>query len=196
MIALVLKESEGVYSFAELDKLYEETSKQLRTQCWDRVAKRVKSQHITTTYLGVDKNGDILFKTTSGTTPGKYWHQRIRFKDLNEGLMLLYNDMTLTRRDIISLLVSGDILVFCDDHSFKYYWSYKAWVQGYGIKKEVRYPKIRNKNLSGSVCKHLYSVLSVLPFYVTHIVKDYQKIGLIPKDWVKQRRKYLRGLKK
>ena len=188
----ILSKSEGIYTFAQLDKLYEETSQQLRTQTWDRVAARVKSQHLKTTYMGVDKNGDILFKTTSGTTPGKYWNQRIRFRDLNQGLQILYDDITLTRREVIRLLMDGDLLVFCDDLSFKYYWSYKAWVQGYGIKKEVRYPVKRNLQLTGAVCKHLYSCLSLLPFYTNRIVKDYKAIGLIPPDWEKRRRQYLK----
>ena len=187
-----LESQKDSYTLKDLEKLYEEASKELRRDCWDRVAKRVKTQNIQATYLGVAKNGDILFKTTSGTTKGKFWHQTLRFKDLNEGMQILYDDISLTRRDIISLLINGDLMVFCDDHSFKYYWSYKAWVRGYGIKKEVRYPKIRNKNLTGSVCKHLYAVLQVLPFYTNQIVADYKKIGLFPKDWEKNRRAYLR----
>lgn len=193
---LVLDKAEGIYTFKELDKLYEETAKELKRDCWDRVAKRVKTQNINAKYLGVDKNGDILFKTTSGTTKGKFWFQRLRFKDLEAGLQIMYDDISLTRRDVISLLVNGDLLVYCDDPSFKYYWSYKAYNQGYGIKKEVRYPKIRNRYLTGSVCKHLYSVLSALPFYTNQIVKDYKTIGLIPKDWEKRRRDYLRRRKK
>lgn len=184
------------YTLDDLEKLYEETAKQLKRTTWDRVARRVRIQNIRTKFLGVSSNGDLLFKTTSGTTPGKFWNQRLRFKDLEVGLQMLYDDPSLTRRQIIDLIATGDLLVYCDDPSFKYYWSYKAWIQGYGIKKELRYPQKRNPNLTGGVCKHLFSVLSLLPFLTNQIVKEYTRKGLIPRDWVKQRRKYLRGRKK
>lgn len=186
---LIYKEAEGFYTIGDLEKLYEETAKQLKRSTWTRVARRVKTQNITTKFEGVEKNGDILFSTNSGTTKGKRWHQRIRFKDLKEGIQILYDDPTLTQKQIINLVVSGDLLVHCDDPSFKYYWSYKAWVQGYGIRKETRYPKVRNPKLTGGVCKHLYAVLSILPFYINTIVGEYKRLGILPKDWEKTRRK-------
>lgn len=147
-----LDKSEELYSLADVKKINEETAKQLKRSAWSRVQARVKAQHIKAEYLGIDKNGDVLFRTNSGTTRGKFWYQRIRFKDLEEGLGILMNDPTMTRRDIVDLITSGDIMVDCDDPSFHYFWKYKAWTQGYGIKRETRYPGIRNPYLTGSVC--------------------------------------------
>lgn len=180
------------YSILNLYKLYEETGKQLKKSCWPRVAARVKKQNITTKFTGINKDGSVRFVTKSGTTPGKYWNQTLIFKDLTEGLSMLYDDPHLTQKAIMQLVVAGDLILYCDDPSFKYYWSYKAHVGGYGIMREIRYPKIRNPKLTGSVCKHLYAVLSVLPFYTNQIVAEYKKMGILDPNWEKQRKRLLK----
>ena len=40
---------------------------------------------------------------------------------------------------------------------------------------ENRFPKIKNKNLKGSVCKHLYLTLKYLPNNITSFQRDFSK---------------------
>jgi hypothetical protein len=47
--------------------------------------------------------------------------------------------------------------------------------QGYGMFKELRYPKIRNPKLEGSICKHLIAVLNNVGFNWNVIAKDMRK---------------------
>jgi hypothetical protein len=78
------------------------------------------------------------------------------------------------------LLQSGDLLVHCNDPSWKYWgWQYIGTKKGYAMRSEKRYPKIRNPRLTGTVCKHLLQVLQVLPFYSNDIVKAYRAKGII-----------------
>lgn len=177
-----MKTSLDKYSLRDLENIFEETNYDLRRNAWERVVKRVKFQNITPTYLGVDKNGIINFKTTSGTTRGLFWYQQIKFKDLETGLEILQGDPKVTAKEIINLLQKGDLLVYCNDLSFKYYgWQYIGTIRGYSLRKEGRYPRRRNPNLSGTICKHLVSVLQVLPFYTNTIVKDMRLKGILPR---------------
>ena len=170
-------------TLTELSKLCEETAKQLRSQAWPTVYRRVRTQHLKPVFLGVDKQGNCYFRVNSGTTKGKFWYQTLRFKDLQDGLEIFYSDADFSRRAVVDLIASGDLQVYCNDPSFRYYWQYKAWNRGYGLRKEVRYPRIRNPNQTGSVCKHLCAVLQSLPFFIPQIVHAYQKKGLFPKNW-------------
>ena len=140
------------FTLNELCDLCEETNKQIRAKAWKTVASRVRGQNLRVTYLGVTKEGKVRFKCTSGTTAGKYWYQEVMFKDLNVGLQLLRENPTVTQKSVISLILSGDLLLHCNDPSYKYYFQYVATKGGYAIKPEKRYPKKRNPQLTGSVC--------------------------------------------
>lgn len=50
-----------------------------------------------------------------------------------------------------------------------------AYNLGYGIQKETRFPKIRNPQLEGSVCKHLIVVLKVVQMNWSSIARDMSK---------------------
>lgn len=173
---------------SNLRLILEETMDEMKKNSWERVRKRVKSQNLRSVYLGVTKEGIILYKTTSGTTPGKWWHQRIYFEDLPDVIQILNEDPTFTARDAILLAMKGDIRVHCDDPSWKYWgWQYIGTKKGYALREEKRFPKKRNPRLTGSVCKHLLSVFATIPFDWSKIVKDMRSKGIIPK--YKRRRK-------
>lgn len=157
-------------------KMYEATLKELRAECLPQVRNRVKTQKLKTKLVKVDKKGVIHFTTTSGTYPYKTWNQEIILLDLEEAIR---NRGSLKDKDIVNLAIFGNIKVHCNDDSFRYYWSYVAWVKGYGIYREVRYPKVRNPNLKGSICKHLALVLQVLPLHINQLVKMYRKVGIL-----------------
>jgi len=141
-----------------------------------------RSAPLSSFYDGVNSEGDALFRTTSDTTSGvQFWNQRIKFLDLDEAVEIIQdNEEDFTDRDIIDLVVFGEIAVYCDCPAFLY-WGYKymAWSMEYGIKREVRPPDIRNPAREGSVCKHLYNVFHVLPFHINQIVGDMRREGIL-----------------
>lgn len=72
------------------------------------------------------------------------------------------------------LVDAGVILHNCPDFLYRGY-KYMGHNMGYGIFKEVRFPKIRNPQLEGSVCKHLIAVLKVFGMHWNSIAKDMVK---------------------
>ena len=158
-----------------IKNINEYTIKELRDSSLPSVKARASDKKLIVKYIGVDKIGRVHFKCSSETTPNKYWSQIIRFDDLDKAKQLKNKDKKITDKDIINLVIYGDISLYCSDPSFKYYCSYMSWVQSYGIRKETRYPKHRNPYLKGKVCKHCLSVFDVLPFYINTIVKDMRR---------------------
>jgi len=78
--------------------------------------------------------------------------------------------------DVEAILKTTNIRVHCTCPAF-HYWGYKymAWKRGYGLEKEVRRPVIRNPHEQGYVCKHLYLVLSLYPFWVKSLASKFKK---------------------
>lgn len=102
--------------------------------------------------------------------------------DLKAAINLQKKDKSITDRDVVNLAIFGDLKVYCDDLSFKYYgWQYMAWKLDYGLEPEERPPVKRNPRLEGTVCKHLYAALDVLPFYMSEITRDLRKLGFLSK---------------
>lgn len=135
-----------------------------------------KAKKLTIAYLGINRNGDIMFKCSSGTTPGKFWYQTIRLLDLPKAIEEFGKDGTITDKEIVGLAVHGDIAVYCNDPSFKYYgWQWMADQGDYGIEPENRAPTRNNTEHKGALCKHLYLALHVLPFWTNKIVSDLRK---------------------
>lgn len=188
------------YTLRDLDAIYEETNNELkkmaasargRPQSWivRRAKGRVPGEHrLNPTYLGVTKGGIIQFVCDSGTYgSNRKWYQSLKFEDIEVGLELLREDPKLTHRAVIGLLQTGDLMVHCDDPSWKYWgYQYIGTRRGYSMKKERRFPKIRNPRLEGSVCKHLFAVLDVLPFHTNQIIRDMRKIGLLDTRYKKK----------
>lgn len=145
---------------------------------------RATHQDLRPTYKTTDKNGIVYFICNSGTQgPVQKWHQKVQLCDLQAALDLQKKDPSITDRDVVNLAVFGDIRVFCDDLSFKYYgWKYMAWQLDYGMEPEDRPPDKRNPRLHGAVCKHLYAVLSVLPFHLSEITRDLSKAGVFQSE--------------
>lgn len=141
-----------------INPIFEETWKQLIKQM-DSARKGRSGQLKGAYYKGVlNKKGWIKFETPSQTVPGKRYYQYIKLLDMKDIDAL----KDLTTREAARLLLSGDIAVYCSCPDFQYYgFSYMAHNLGYGIKKEDRFPVIRNPNLKGTVCKHLGLVLQV-----------------------------------
>lgn len=164
------------YFIEDLKKIYEENYSLLKQKATSKIKYRAKYQNMKSTYLGVTKEGKVRFKTTSATIVGRFYYQEILFKDLQLALQLLSDSPKTSTMTILALIMKGDIMLHCTDPSFKYMgWQYMAWKSGYGMKRETRFPKVRNPRLKGSICKHLFVVLTVLPFYIAEINRDFKK---------------------
>ena len=154
----------------EIEPINEATRKELISGA--DAARKARAKKLTVRYKGItNSRGWITFQTNSQYTPGKKYTQYIK---LNEAKDMKYFK-EFKKRDIIRLFLSGDLSVYCSCPDFKYRQKYMAYNLGYGIFKEMRYPKIRNPHLEGTVCKHLLAVLSVLNMNWTSIARDMQR---------------------
>jgi hypothetical protein len=129
-----------------------------------------RSKTITVHYKGIAKTkGWIIFNTPSQTFPNKKYYQYVKLLDIKDIKSL----KDLKKKDVVNLLLNGDISVFCSCPDFLYRgYKYMGYKTGYGIYKENRFPKIRNPRLEGTVCKHMIAVLQVLSSNWVRINKD------------------------
>ena len=120
------------------------------------------------------KERTLRFQTASGTYGRRViWTQTLEITDV-----LLENILAAKSfRDVESLIKNSDLKVHCNCPAFQY-WGFKyiAWKKGYGLQKETRRPMVKNPHQQGFVCKHLYLVLSLYPFWSKALAKKF-------KDW-------------
>ena len=121
------------------------------------------------------KNGCLIFKCRSGTNPKKWWTEKVRLLDLPE----LMEDDELTHYDMVKLALKGDIKVSCNCPAHLY-WGSAYRLEKLGAEedlKNVEEPR-HNTVINTLLCKHLDTVLFVLPFNVSKIVKVLEKAGV------------------
>lgn len=75
-------------------------------------ASKQRSKKLVSTYLGMLKNKVTLWKTTSGTTPGLFWHQKVYMDDLTLQKALAAKNVPL--RKVVTASMWGDIHVSCN----------------------------------------------------------------------------------
>lgn len=165
-IESLLENRDGIFNFISIN---EDTYKDILNTAEEKRLK--KSKKIVTEYKGVtNSRGWIKFETKSSSDPNKKYIQYIKLKEAKD----MKDFAEFKDRDIIRLFMSGSIELYCSCPDFKYRQKYNAKKSGYGIYSEDRYPKTRNPELKNLTCKHLLSVLSVLPANWTRIAKDMQ----------------------
>jgi hypothetical protein len=120
-----------------------------------------------------DTNGDMVveFSSPSGTRPGVVHHQYVHLKDMSDALHLPADLSTMQR---VNIALRSDVRVRCGCEDFGF--SGGAYILTvsksiYGD-DEIRYPHIKNPGLKGMLCKHLISVLKVLPANASSIAKE------------------------
>lgn len=123
-------------------------------------------------YEGMDSNDprDLLFSSNSQDGESRY-KLKLRFFDFR-------NLHPKSRDDIIKLLNTTDVGIYCNCPSFLYWGAaYKADQMGYGIVSESRSPKDPNKAKKDKfyACKHAQAVLRAMPFWWPAVRKDYIK---------------------
>jgi len=73
-----------------------------------------------------------------------------------------------TIREKLDLALQSDVKLYCSCPSFQYNgYKYMADALDYGIRKEGRYPFVRNPQLQGTVCKHLFQLMEEIDDYAT-----------------------------
>jgi hypothetical protein len=159
-------------------KIYlgEENYKDLRSDAPDFLNVRAKSKQTPgSRYQFTDKKGVIHFKTNSHRIPGVVYDQQVKLLDLDAVIQRFGG--TRRPQEIVRMAIEGNIEVHCTDPSWKYWgFQYIGTKDDYSIVPEPRYPKVRNPNLKGSVCKHLDNVLYILPFQVSKVTADLRKL--------------------
>ena len=134
--------------------------------------RKLRASKMKTKYMGVtNSRGWITFSTESQRIKGKYYTQHIKLAEADS----IKYFKEFNPREITRLFLSGDIQVSCSCPDMRYRYRYMAYNLGYGIQKEMRFPKIRNSRLEGSVCKHLIVVLRVIQMNWAGIARDLQR---------------------
>ena len=146
-----------------LNKMYEASLRDIINDSKRTDPQRIiRAQGLTSTYLGLEDSGEFRFSTTSGTTQGQLWYQKIYWSNIHQFEELYVNGGHITPEDILKLM-KENIRVTCDDMSFLYWaWAYKSWTAKYGLTPETRAPKRNNVKLHGGACKHILSVLDLI----------------------------------
>ncbi len=165
---------------SSLHPVWEETWRQIRSGA-DRPrigrSKKIKASY----YRGIlNTKGWIKFETHSQYIVGKMYTQYIKMLDIKD----LEDMKEFTEKDIIRVMLQGDIKVYCSCKDFHYKgFKYMGHQMGWGIYREDRFPKIRNPKLEGTVCKHLLKVFEVYMLNWSKISKDMKKSKYFRKRW-------------
>ena len=105
---------------------------------------------------------EVRTKSENFKTNNKYYRQWVLLKDFKT----VSSEKMLGLKGAVDYALNFcDVHVFCNCPSFKFYgFSYLATKTdySYGLHREHRFPKIRNADLRGSLCKHLVLVLEYL----------------------------------
>ena len=152
--------------------LGEKSYKDLRRDAPNYLRTRDKSRKTPgSKFQSINDKNICHFKTPSHTKPGVVYDEWVRLVDLEE----LIQKFSGTKKplEIIRMALEGNIEIHCTCPAWKY-WGFQhiGTRDDYAIEKEPRFPKVRNPQLLGSVCKHLDNVLFILPFQNTKIYKD------------------------
>lgn len=117
-------------------------------------------------YFGLSDDGTLNFKVNSQTNPGKFHYVYVQadYNDIDKAYGdLIENNTPLQAKDFNKLLLEDGFRVGCNCQSFLYWgFKYMATMGDYEIEPETRFPKIRNPEQMGGLCKHLVAVIKNL----------------------------------
>lgn len=97
------------------------------------------------------------------------WNQTVQLGEMK----WLMKQKDLDIGQMVQLALTGDVKVFCNCPDYLYGgFKYMGTELDYNLgTKEKRFPSMRNPNLEGTVCKHLFRVLTQLPMHYPVIRK-------------------------
>lgn len=152
---------------------------------------RIKGYVIKFTGMSLDPSKNECVATFSTVAPG-HTNQLVYIQLEDFWEMFNANQESERPLSVASLLnlviMNGDIKIYCTCPSWIYGgYKYMASQLDYAFyDTELRFPKVRNPKLQGTLCKHAYIVLKALP---------YQKFGLMGavNSFLKQNPHLLKG---
>lgn len=125
-------------------------------------------------YLGITEDYTIFFRVPSVTTkPPTNYVVKIKLVEYPD----IAEDKDLTVKEKVRLALTGDLQISCTCPAFLYF-GYKyilTQVDANEADDENRFPKIKNPDLQGVMCKHCYKAISVLPMNWNSIAKDIEQ---------------------
>lgn len=109
-------------------------------------------------------SNEIHYSVPSESNSGSY-DVGIIIDDLNK-----IDTTQMSPKDINALIRGSQLHVNCTCPSYTY-WGFKyiGTRDDYAIESETRRPDVRNPDLRGNICKHIYRTLQVYPFYTNTI---------------------------
>lgn len=138
----------------------------------------------------VRQSSTIYYKTASSifSQNGLVYEQGVKLLELPR---TLGDDNLSLQQAVREAVFEGDVRVFCTCPAY-HYWGFKfidSTIDA-AIRREGRFPVIRNPGLKGTLCKHLHQALQVLPFNAGFIMKE---VRLRREDQEKRRRERRRS---
>jgi hypothetical protein len=112
------------------------------------------------------------FKTQSQSNKNKYYTQLIELTEIDS---IDDSDITITERVKLAT-EAGHVKIHCNCPDFLYKgYEWMAYEGDYGIVRQEILPNIKNPNLEGALCKHLYAVAESIDTHIPQIAKDFEK---------------------
>ena len=136
-------------------------------------------RELTGDYVGSRQRRPITFnswdrrrKTFNFTTEGNSPYQlKLRVDDYTK-----VSRLKGTVKEKLDLALDGDVSLFCSCPSFRYNgYMYMADQLAYGIKNQELFPGIRNPELRGTVCKHLYQLMETIEDYTPRMEREVEE---------------------
>jgi hypothetical protein len=133
-------------------------------------------RELTGDYVGSTQRRPIEFnswdrrrKTFNFTAEGKSPYElKLRVDDYSK-----VSRLKGTVKEKLDLALGGDISLFCSCPSFRYNgYMYMADQLAYGIKSQQLFPEIRNPQLQGTVCKHLYQLMETIEDFTPQMERE------------------------
>lgn len=149
-----------------IEKVNEATRKELLSDM--EVKRKKRADNYAAIYQSVNPVDFTIYYTADGDKPTK-WNQTVKLADM----AWLKKEKDLDINDMLRLALTGELKVFCNCPDFLYGgFKYMGTELDYNLgAPENRFPIIRNPNLEGTVCKHLYRVIYQLPMHYPSILK-------------------------
>ena len=130
-------------------------------------------------YLGITDDYIIYMRVESSTGQGSYI-VKIKLEEYPD----IANEADMTTKEKVRIALAGNIGIYCSCPAFRYY-GYEYITTQVGVNSgsvQNIYPKIRNPQLVGIMCKHCYPAFKRFGSYWNRIAKDIDTHNFIRGD--------------
>lgn len=137
----------------------------------DKWTKDKSKRVVRATYLGITEDYTVFYRVPSVTAdPPTNYLVKINLVDYPE----IAEEEDISVREKVRLAIAGDLKISCTCPAYLYFGYKYILTQLYTNESddENRFPKIKNPDLHGVMCKHCYIALKAFPLSWTKIAKD------------------------